>query len=90
MARQKDAAKFRQVKPLVGGAFYATEVEVERVDVYVGFHRRAPKKQEPPPKERLRALLVKQSGVMMTKFLPVAWAVVKLRFIVNLQGICVF
>jgi hypothetical protein len=36
------------------------------------------KKQEPPPKERLRALLVKQSGVMMTKVLPVASVVFKL------------
>ena len=77
MPWQKDAAKFRQVKPFVGGALYATEVEIERVNVHVGFHWRAQKKQEPPPKERLRALLVKQSGVMMTRFLPVAWAVVK-------------
>jgi len=84
MPWQKDAAKFRQVKPFVGGALYATEVEIERVNVHVGFHWRAQKKQEPPPKERLRALLVKQSGVMMTRFLPVAWAVVKSRLIVRI------
>ena len=70
MLRQQDGAEFRQVKPLVGGALNATEVKVERVNVHVGVHRRAPKKQEPPPKERLRALLLEQSGEMMTEFLP--------------------
>ena len=84
MLRQQDAAKPGQVKPLIGGAFDATEVEVERVNVHVGSHWHVLKKQEPPPKERLRALLVKQSGVMMTKFLPVAWAVVKSRLIVRI------
>ena len=84
MLRQQDGAKFRQVKPLVGGALYATEVKVERVNVHIGFHCRVLKKQEPPPKERLRALLVEQSGVMMTEFLPVAWVVVKLGVIVTI------
>ena len=90
MLWQQDRAKFRQVKPLVGGALYATEVKVERVNVHVGFHCRAPKKQEPLPKERLRALLVEQSGVMMTEFLPVVWGVVKLGVIVTILGISVF
>jgi hypothetical protein len=39
-------------------------------------------KQEPLPKERLRALLVEQSGEMMTEFLPVTRVVVKLGCIV--------
>ena len=84
MLRQQDAAKPGQVKPLIGGAFDATEVEVERVNVHVGSHWHVLKKQEPPPKERLRALLVEQSGVMMATFLPVAWVVVKLSFIVRI------
>jgi len=79
MLWQKNGAKFRQVKSLVGSVLYATEVEVERVDVHVGFHRRAPKKQEPPPKERLRALLVEQSGVMIIKFLSVERGIIKSR-----------
>ena len=59
------------------GCLYATEVEIERVNVDVGFHWRAPKKQEPLPKERLRALLDEQSGVMMTKVLTIVWVFVK-------------
>jgi hypothetical protein len=74
---QQDVAKFTEVEPLVGGAFYAAEIEVERVNVHVGFHWRAPKKQEPLPKQRLRALLRKQSGVMITKLLTNAWGIVK-------------
>jgi len=63
---------------LYGGALYATEVEIERVNIHVGLHWRAPKKQEPPPKERLRAQLFEQSGVMMNKLLSRAWVFVKL------------
>ena len=74
---QQDATKLSEVEPFVGGALYAAEIEVERVNVHVGFHWRAPKKQEPLPKERLRALLRKQSGVMITKLLTNAWGIVK-------------
>ena len=87
MLRQQDAAKPRQVQPLVRGVLYAAEVEVERVNVHVSFHWRAPKKQEPSPKERLRALLWKQSGVMMLNLLSNKSAIVKQSLILPIQAI---
>ena len=55
----------------------AAIIEVERVNVYVGFHWRGLKKQGPLPQERPRALLLKQSGVMIIENLSHAPVVVK-------------
>ncbi len=55
--RKQDGTEFGEVKPLVRSIFDAAEIEVERVNVYIGFHWRVLKKQEPFPKERPRALL---------------------------------
>jgi hypothetical protein len=57
---QEDGAKFREIQPLMRGVLYAAEIEIERVDIDIGLHRRVPKKQGPLPEERPRALLRKQ------------------------------
>lgn len=55
--REQEGTEFGEVKPFIRGFLDAAEIEVERVNVYIGFHWRALKKQEPFPKERPRALL---------------------------------
>ena len=77
MPGQENTTELREIEPLVGSTLYAAEIEVERVNVNKGLHCRAPKKQEPLPKERPRALLENQSGVMMSIFLTDDALVVK-------------
>ena len=60
VVRQEDGAKLREIQPLIRGVLYAAGVEIERVDIGIGLHRRVPKKQGPLPQERPRALLPKQ------------------------------
>ena len=55
--RKQDGTDFGEVKQVIRGILDAAEIEVERVNVYVGFHWRVLKKQGPLPQERPRALL---------------------------------
>ena len=57
MFGQQNPTELKEIKPLVKGIFDAAEIEVKRVNAYIGFHWRALKKQGPLPKERPRDLL---------------------------------
>ncbi len=75
--RKQDGTEFGEVKPFIRGILDAAKIEVERVNVYVGFHWRVLKKQGPLQQERPRALLLKQPGVMILENLSHAPVIVK-------------